>query len=106
MPAGRRRNSPRLEGQQADRVTLDGGRRPVGPRSPQKAPQTQEFSEHRAELRAPGRTQNPANNSHDLNSTRCKAVYTGSIPVVASEVEAGAGPLGPGRSRRRRLRRP
>jgi hypothetical protein len=34
-------------------------------------------SEHLAELKA------PANNSHHLNSARCKAVHTGSIPVVA-----------------------
>jgi hypothetical protein len=38
---------------------------------------TQQNSEHLTELKTPG------NNSDDLNSTRCKAVYTGSIPVVA-----------------------
>src|SRR5947209_11129736 len=38
---------------------------------------TEENSEHLAELKTPG------NNSYDLKSTRCKAVYTGSIPVVA-----------------------
>jgi len=44
-------------------------------RSSQRAEQN---SEHRTELKT------PANNSDDLKPTRCKAVYTGSIPVVAS----------------------
>jgi hypothetical protein len=38
---------------------------------------TEENSEHLAELKT------PANNSDALSSARCKAVYTGSIPVVA-----------------------
>ena len=37
----------------------------------------EENSEHLTELKT------PANNADDLKSTRCKAVYTGSIPVVA-----------------------
>ena len=39
---------------------------------------TQQNSEHLAELKS------PANNPDDLKSARCKAVYTDSIPVVAS----------------------
>ena len=41
------------------------------------SPSTEQNSEHVTELKT------PANNSDDLNSTRCKAVHTGSIPVVA-----------------------
>src|SRR5689334_13913767 len=53
------------------------------PGSPQRSPKLRSFqsteanSEHLTELKT------PANNSGDLKSTRCKAVYTGSIPVVA-----------------------
>jgi hypothetical protein len=39
---------------------------------------TEQNSEHLTELKTPG------NNPDDLNSARCKAVNTGSIPVVAS----------------------
>jgi hypothetical protein len=45
---------------------------------------TEQNSEHLTELKT------PANNSDDLTSTRCKAVYTGSIPVVASFLPANA----------------
>jgi hypothetical protein len=38
---------------------------------------TEQNSEHLTELNTPG------NKSDDLNSARCKAVYTGSILVVA-----------------------
>jgi hypothetical protein len=53
------------------------------PKSPKGLPKlrssqsSKQNSEHLAELKP------RANNSDDLKSARCKAVYTGSIPVVA-----------------------
>jgi hypothetical protein len=65
--------------------TVRGGRRGLGlaqglPKSLPKlrsSESTQQNSGHLAELKT------PADNSGDLNSARCKAVHTGSIPVVA-----------------------
>ena len=53
-------------------------------RSPRSLPKltssqsTEQNSEHLAELKT------SANNSYALNRARCKAVYTGSIPFIAS----------------------